>query len=81
MAPNTAWVPQQQLVSVVIPAKNEAGRIGEAIYTVDAIFQAADMAVEIIVVDDASFDDTSAEARRAADVVQSPVHVLQTHAS
>ncbi|PSR36765.1 MAG: glycosyl transferase family 2 [Sulfobacillus thermosulfidooxidans] len=81
MAPNTAWVPQQQLVSVVIPAKNEAGRIGEAIYTIDAIFQAADMAVEIIVVDDASSDDTSTEARRAADVVHSPVHVLKTHTS
>ena len=54
--------PDSNLVTVVIPARNEAGRIGplvRAVLTQDA----RGRRIEVIVVDDASTDGTVAEAR------------------
>jgi len=52
-------------ISVVIPARNEARRIGPLL---DAIARAPDVA-EVIVVDDESTDDTCVIARRAGATV------------
>lgn len=53
-----------RLVSVVIPARNESGSIASVIRAVQAARPAA-MALEIIVVDDGSSDDTAGVAREA----------------
>ena len=62
-------------LTVVIPARNEAGRIGPAIRTVHALLEDARIEHRILVVDDASEDETGAEAR----ALQSdhPVDVLR----
>lgn len=59
------------LVSVVIPAYREAGRIGETVRAVKRTLEGRDdLAFEIIVVDDGSPDATGAEAAQAgAEVV------------
>ena len=52
------------VVSVIVPARNEAGRIGQVVRSV--LGQAsADRAVEVVVVDDASGDDTARQAELA----------------
>lgn len=52
------------LVSVVIPAYREAGRVGETIRAVERALEAReDLDYEILVVDDGSPDETGAEAR------------------
>jgi mycofactocin glycosyltransferase len=56
--------PESSLVSVVIPTRNEAGRIGSVIGAVLAQ-DARGRRIEVIVVDDGSADDTVAEARAA----------------
>ena len=55
---------QWPLVSVVIPARNEAKLIGEVVRAVAAQASRA-QAVEIIVVDDGSTDDTARMAHAA----------------
>ncbi len=52
------------MVSIVIPARNEEGRIGKAVRSaLDQDYRA----LEVVVVDDDSSDETAAEARAAAD--------------
>jgi hypothetical protein len=58
------------LVAVVIPARNEAGRIGSVVRRVRQAGEAPGSATRIIVVDDGSTDATADEAREyGADVV------------
>jgi glycosyltransferase involved in cell wall biosynthesis len=45
-------------VSIVIPAFNEAGRIGRSLQRIDAFMRQHPFLVEVIVVDDGSTDDT-----------------------
>jgi len=52
--------PDAALVSVVIPAHNEADGIGIALSTIGEILQGCDVRYELIVVDDGSKDDTYA---------------------
>jgi glycosyltransferase involved in cell wall biosynthesis len=47
------------VVSIVVPAFNEAGRIGDSIKKIDAFIQQSPLSFEIIVVDDGSTDDTA----------------------
>jgi cellulose synthase/poly-beta-1,6-N-acetylglucosamine synthase-like glycosyltransferase len=59
-----------ETVSVVVPARNEAGRVGNC---VGALLAQDAAVVEVTVVDDSSTDGTAAEAARAgARVVQAP---------
>ncbi len=51
---------ESNLLSVVIPAHNEAAGIADALGTIKAILATCDMDWEIIVVDDGSHDDTFA---------------------
>src|SRR3954454_6733841 len=58
--PRTLWIlSAAELVSVVIPAYNAARYLGEAI---ESVARQSHDRVEIIVVDDASTDDTAAVA-------------------
>jgi len=57
-------VESTELFSVIIPARNEAGRIAATVRAVQAEAERAGVEVEIIVVDDGSSDDTSDAARR-----------------
>ena len=52
-------------LSVVVPAYNEAQRIGSTLARIREYFEAQSYPVELIVVDDGSRDDTVAVARRA----------------
>lgn len=52
-------------VSVIVPARDEAGRIGGLVRAVLAEGRAAGAAVEVMVVDDGSRDGTAAAAERA----------------
>ncbi len=49
-------------LTVVIPARNEAGRIGRAVRTVHDVLEQARIEHEIVVVDDASTDETREES-------------------
>lgn len=57
-------------VSVIVPAYNEADRIGETLRALNGVFERS----EIIVVDDGSEDETASIARRWADVVVREAH-------
>src|SRR2546422_3171560 len=48
----------QPMVSIVVPAFNEAGRIGNSIKTIDAFVSQSPFSFEVIVVDDGSVDGT-----------------------
>lgn len=52
-------------ITVLIPAYNEAGAIGQVIADVNAVMASAGRMFEILVVDDCSTDNTSAIAARA----------------
>ena len=54
------------LLSVVIPAYNEAARLTATLYAVRAFFQNKPFACEVLVVDDGSSDATSATVERGA---------------
>ncbi len=72
--------PEKPRLSVVIPAYNEAERIGETLDDLLAYFSAADYAAEIIVVDDGSLDATADVAReRSGGAV--PIQVLEYDAN
>jgi glycosyltransferase involved in cell wall biosynthesis len=51
-------------VSIVVPAFNEASRIGESVRRIEEFLSQAPFTSELIVVDDGSSDDTSAIVRR-----------------
>jgi dolichol-phosphate mannosyltransferase len=52
--------------SVVMPARNEEHNVGTTIETIRATLRAAQIAYEIVVVDDGSTDGTTAEVERQA---------------
>src|SRR5688572_20229608 len=63
-------------VSVLIPAFNEEGGVGQVIQGLEQALKGSDWRFEIIVIDDASRDQTAQEARRAgAKVVIHPKNV------
>src|SRR5262245_1160006 len=51
--------PGQPMVSIVVPAFNEAARIGDSIKQIDAFMRQSPHSFELIVVDDGSVDDTA----------------------
>jgi len=57
----------RQLVSIVVPAFNEAEGIQSAVRTLAGVFDPLPYALEIIVVDDGSHDDTFGRAAAMAD--------------
>jgi len=61
-----APVNDKPYLSIVIPAYNEAGRIGWSIQQIVDYTQQRDFATELIVVDDGSSDDTAKIAQQAA---------------
>jgi glycosyltransferase involved in cell wall biosynthesis len=72
--PRTLWtLSAAELVSVVIPAYNAARYLGEAI---ESVARQSHDRVEIIVVDDASTDDTAAVVARFGTAVR---YLLQPH--
>jgi glycosyltransferase involved in cell wall biosynthesis len=50
-------------LAVIIPARNEAGNIGECLDSIRAALEHAEVTAEVIVVDDESTDETSEVAR------------------
>jgi dolichyl-phosphate beta-glucosyltransferase len=52
------------VLSIVVPAFNEADRIGDSIQKIDSFVRQAPVSCEIIVVDDGSLDNTSAIVRQ-----------------
>jgi glycosyltransferase involved in cell wall biosynthesis len=54
----------QPLVSIVVPAFNEAARIGDSIEKIDAFIRRSSMPMELIVVDDGSHDNTADVVKR-----------------
>ncbi len=48
------------LISIVVPAYNEAKRVGQTLKSVQAYFEQSDWKTEVIVVDDGSNDETAA---------------------
>ena len=67
-------------LSVVIPARDEEGRVGGAVAAVDDILAAAGVSHEIIVVDDGSVDATAAEAEEAGRSLRGAPVVVLAHA-
>src|SRR5438477_8461543 len=61
----------QPTVSIVVPAFNEAARIGNSIRKIDEFMRQSSLSFELIVVDDGSQDDT------AAIITQFPVKGLR----
>ena len=55
----------QPMLSIVIPAFNEASRIGDSIKRIDAFRSASPISIEVIVVDDGSVDGTAAIVSQA----------------
>jgi len=67
-------VQAQDHVAVVIPAFNEAEALPSFLAEIRASFAAVGRSVTLIVVDDASTDDTSEAGSAFADVVRSPIN-------
>jgi glycosyltransferase involved in cell wall biosynthesis len=55
----------QPMLSIVVPAFNEASRIGDSIGRIDAFMRQSPLSFELIVVDDGSIDNTAEVVRRA----------------
>ena len=53
------------VISIVVPAFNEAGRIGNSIRKIDAFIRQSQLSFECIVVDDGSADDTAEIVRQS----------------
>lgn len=67
---------QKKEVSILIPAYNETGAIGNVIKEMDSVMKTSGWTYEIIVVDDASRDTTAREAKEAgAKVVSHPQNI------
>lgn len=58
---------QRPLLSIVIPAHNEASRLPPSLEKIDAFLQSQPFASEVIVVENGSHDGTAAVARRFAE--------------
>jgi dolichyl-phosphate beta-glucosyltransferase len=65
-------------LSVVIPAYNEASRIGEPLRRIDRHLRARGLSGEVVVVDDGSADDTSDVVRRVSADLGTRVVVLRS---
>ena len=50
----------QPMLSIVVPAFNEAARIGSSLQKIDEFMRGSSMTYEVIIVDDGSTDETSA---------------------
>src|SRR5438105_13745883 len=55
----------QPMLSIVVPAFNEASRIGDSIRKIDAFMRQLPFSCELIVVDDGSVDNTAEVVRQA----------------
>jgi glycosyltransferase involved in cell wall biosynthesis len=55
----------QPVLSIVVPAFNEASRIGDSIGKIDAFMRQSPLSFELIIVDDGSIDNTAEIVRRA----------------
>jgi dolichyl-phosphate beta-glucosyltransferase len=64
-------------LSIVIPAYNEARRLGPTLARLGAFLQSAERGVEVLVVDDGSRDATAEVARRAADAAGLPLRLVR----
>jgi dolichyl-phosphate beta-glucosyltransferase len=53
------------MISIVVPAFNEAGRIGNSINKIDAFIRQSQLSFEFIVVDDGSVDNTAEIVRKS----------------
>src|SRR5437773_1079850 len=53
------------MVSIVVPAYNEAQRIGESINKIDAFIRSSPLSFELIIVDDGSRDNTAATVNQS----------------
>ncbi len=58
------------ILSIVIPAYNEAARIGNTLDSIERYFSKNNMSFEVIVVDDGSKDDTAQVAERYASKIK-----------
>jgi dolichyl-phosphate beta-glucosyltransferase len=65
------------VLSVVVPAYNEAQRIPATLQAISNNFAAAPYAVEVLVVDDGSSDDTAAAVRTLAPSLALPLRLLR----
>jgi dolichyl-phosphate beta-glucosyltransferase len=65
------------VLSVVVPAYNEAQRIPASLQAISDHFAAAPYTVELLVVDDGSSDDTAAAVRTLAPSLALPVRLLR----
>ena len=63
-------------LSIVLPAYNEEGRIGQSLHTLDEFLRAQGIQAEILVVDDGSSDATAQAAGEAASECRAPVRVI-----
>lgn len=73
----TTASPQRPYLSVVIPAYNEASRLGQSLRTVSRYFETQPYAVELLVVDDGSQDDTFGLIQKLASKLAVPVRALR----
>jgi glycosyltransferase involved in cell wall biosynthesis len=55
----------QPMLSIVVPAFNEAARIGDSVRKIDAFMRQSPLSFELIVVDDGSVDNTAEVVRQA----------------
>src|SRR5262245_12390296 len=69
-SPMTGVVNKRPTVSIVIPAYNEAKRIGNSIRKVSEFIQKSPLSIEVIVVDDGSVDSTRDIVRANSQVIR-----------